>query len=64
MSTPTPGAPRSIPQDVPPHILERLRGEGVTSLEQWRALGRRRLHLFGIVPSMVRQLDQLARGAP
>jgi hypothetical protein len=50
--------------DVPVRILALLRAEGVTSFADWRALGRKRLSIFGIVPSVVRQLDALARGAP
>lgn len=45
-----------------PHVLATLAREGVTDLAAWKKLGRRRLRIFGIVPSVVRQLDQLARG--
>ena len=49
--------------DIPPRLRERLAAEGVSTFLQWRALGRKRLQIFGIVPSMVAQLDELARGA-
>lgn len=47
--------------ELPPAILERLAAEGVHSLSDWRALGRRRHQLFGIVPSVIRWLDELSR---
>ena len=45
-----------------PHVLATLAREGVTDLAGWKKLGRRRFRIFGIVPSVVRQLDRLARG--
>jgi hypothetical protein len=48
---------------LPAHVIALLRAEGVTTLGAWRALGRRRRAIFGITASMVRQLDELARGA-
>lgn len=47
--------------DLPPTILARLAAEGVATFADWRALGPRRHQLFGIVPSVVRQIDALAR---
>jgi hypothetical protein len=47
---------------VPARVLERLAAEGIASLADWRALGPRRHRIFGITVSMVRQLDELARG--
>lgn len=57
------GSPTSIPESVPESIRERLAGEDVHALDDWRRLGRRRHQIWGIVPSIVRQLDELARGA-
>lgn len=45
-------------------IRARLEREGLNSPEQWRAAGKRRHLIFGVVPAMVAQLDALARGAP
>jgi hypothetical protein len=42
-------------------ILERLAAEGVRTLEQWRALGRRRHELFGVTRRVAEQLDALAK---
>lgn len=39
-----------------------LRAEGIVTPRQWRAAGRRRHRIFGIVPHVVRELDALARG--
>jgi hypothetical protein len=58
------GSARSLPRrvawaDLPPAIATRLAAEGVTSLADWRALGRRRLQIFGVTRAMVAQLDEL-----
>jgi hypothetical protein len=50
--------------ELPPAILERLAAEGVTTFEQWLALGSKRRAIFGITRATVRHLDALARGAP
>jgi hypothetical protein len=50
--------------DQAPVLLERLEAEGIRSVADWRALGRRRFRIFGITRSMAAQLDELARGAP
>ena len=55
-----PSAAPLIAQLVAPYIAQRLRSEGVVTLKDWRALGRRRHRLFGIVPHVVRELDALA----
>jgi len=49
---------------LPPAILARLAAEGVETLEQWRALGRRRRQLWGITAARVAEIDELARGTP
>ena len=46
-----------------PHVLQLLEREGVRTPQDWKRLGKRRLLIFGIVPSVVRDLDRLARGA-
>lgn len=46
---------------LPPHIAERLAAEGVHSLEDWCALGRRRLTIWGVTRRIVTELDALAR---
>jgi hypothetical protein len=59
-----PSAPQ-IPQnpfDNPTTAL-RLAGYGVRSLDEWRALGRKRLALFGVTSRMVAELDALEREA-
>jgi hypothetical protein len=45
---------------LPDHILDRLDAEGIRSLDDWRALGRRRFRIWGITRSMARKLDALA----
>ncbi len=46
---------------LPDSIVERLRAEGINSLADWVALGRRRLAIFGVTRRMVTELDALAR---
>lgn len=54
--------PRGVRETpLPEHLNSRLAAEGVYSLEDWRALGRRRLRLFGIPPRLAAELDALAR---
>ena len=53
----------ALPADLPDSLLERLRAEGVASLEEWVALGRRRRQIFGITRAVVEQLDALAKAA-
>ena len=58
------GTARSIAHALPPHIVERLKSEGITTVEDWRRLSRRaRRSLWGVVPSTIRILDRLARQA-
>ncbi len=47
--------------DLPPSIVERLKHEGVHCLADWRELGPKRFHIFGITRSVAQQLDNLAR---
>lgn len=46
---------------LPEHVLDTLADAGVTDLQSWRGLGRRRLRLFGITRSTVALLDAAAR---
>jgi hypothetical protein len=50
--------------EIPVHILARLAAEGVSTLAEWRALGRRRYEIWGITRKTVAQIDQLARTQP
>lgn len=47
--------------ELPLPLLERLRAEGVETLEGWVALGRRRRQIFGVTRAVVLQLDALAK---
>lgn len=47
--------------DVPPLLRDRLSRNGINSVTDWRALGRKRHLVFGVTSKMVRQLDALAR---
>lgn len=53
----------ALPADLPHPLLERLRAEGVATLEAWVALGRRRREIFGVTRAAVAQLDALAKSA-
>jgi hypothetical protein len=53
----------ALPIELPTTLIERLRAEGVATLEEWVALGRRRLQIFGVTRAAVAQLDALARAA-
>ena len=44
-------------------VLERLRAEGIATLEAWVAVGRRRRQIFGVTRAAVAQLDALAKAA-
>ena len=47
---------------LPAHTLERLRAEGVNSLDDWRRLSsKRKRAIFGITRRTVKQLDASAR---
>ncbi len=51
----------ALPIELPDSLLERLRAEGIETLEAWVALGRRRREIFGVTRAAVTQLDQLAK---
>jgi hypothetical protein len=53
----------ALPTDLPLPLIERLRAEGVATLEAWVALGRRRRQIFGVTRAAVAQLDSLAKAA-
>ncbi len=52
-----------LPAELPLTLLERLRAEGIATLEAWVALGRRRRQIFGVTRAAVEQLDALAKAA-
>jgi hypothetical protein len=51
----------TLPAELPLRLIERLRAEGVATLEEWAALGRRRRQIFGVTKAAVEQLDTLAK---
>lgn len=51
----------ALPAELPSPLIERLRAEGVATLEAWVALGRRRKEIFGVTRTAVAQLDSLAK---
>ena len=51
----------ALPAELPPRLIELLRAEGVATLEEWVALGRRRRQIFGVTKAAVAQLDVLAK---
>lgn len=53
----------ALPPELPLPLIERLRAEGIASLEAWIALGRRRLRIFGVTRAAVAQIDALAKRA-
>lgn len=53
----------ALPNELPLPLIERLRAEGVATLEAWVALGRRRRQIFGVTRAAVAQLDALAKAA-
>jgi hypothetical protein len=53
-----------LPESLPAGVIERLHVEGVHTLADWRALGRRRFELWGVTRATANLLDILARGAP
>jgi hypothetical protein len=59
-------APASTPfpfDQLEPHIAQRVRAEAIETCEGWRALGRRRKLIFGIVPSACARIDNAVRAA-
>ena len=53
----------ALPVELPLPLIERLRAEGIATLEAWVALGRRRRQIFGVTRATVEQLDTLAKAA-
>jgi hypothetical protein len=53
----------ALPAELPLPLIERLRAEGIATLEAWVALGRRRRQIFGVTRAAVEQLDALAKVA-
>jgi hypothetical protein len=53
----------ALPSELPLSLIERLRAEGIATLEAWVALGRRRRQIFGITSAAVAQLDAFAKAA-
>lgn len=53
----------TLPPELPLPLVERLRAEGVATLEAWLALGRRRLRIFGVTRAAAAQIDALAKRA-
>ena len=47
--------------ELPAVILERLEREGVTTPEQWKALGYRRREIWGLTRAMVVLVDTCSR---
>jgi len=53
----------ALPAELPPALVERLRKQGIATLEEWVALGRRRRQIFGVTRAAIAQLDALAKAA-
>jgi len=53
----------ALPSELPLPLIERLRAEGIPTLEAWVALGRRRRQIFGVTSAAVAQLDAFAKAA-
>lgn len=53
----------ALPTELPVSLIERLRAEGIATLEAWVALGRRRRQIFGVTRAAVEELDALAKAA-
>jgi hypothetical protein len=48
---------RPLPPELPAIVRDRLRSEGVSTVEDWQRLGTRRYQLFGITRLMADQVD-------
>jgi hypothetical protein len=46
-----------LPEELPAAVLQRLAAEGITTVAQWRALGRRRREIFGLTARMVARVE-------
>ena len=54
--------PKSITEvGLPAHVIACLEREGVHTLQDWKRLGKRRLRIFGVVPTTIDALDLAAR---
>lgn len=53
----------TLPAELSPRLVDLLRAEGISTLEAWVALGRRRRQIFGVTRAAVEQLDSLAKAA-
>jgi hypothetical protein len=53
----------ALPTELPPRLVDLLRAEGISTLEAWVALGRRRRQIFGVTRAAVEQLDTLAKAS-
>ena len=53
----------TLPAELSPRLVDLLRSEGISTLEAWVALGRRRRQIFGVTRAAVEQLDSLAKAA-
>lgn len=62
--SPTTRTPAPDLSALPLHLVQRLQAEGVTTLDDWRALGRRRLSIWGVTRRTVAELDALAGRRP
>ncbi|HVN44598.1 MAG TPA: hypothetical protein VMT66_05050 [Steroidobacteraceae bacterium] len=51
----------ALPNELPQTLIDRLRAEGIATLEAWVALGRRRHQIFGVTRAAVALLDSLAK---
>ena len=49
--------PLPLPSELPATVLQRLGDQGVTTCDQWQALGRRRHGIFGITRRMIAEID-------
>jgi hypothetical protein len=63
ISEDSPSMSHELPSELPLSLIERLRAEGVATLEAWVALGRRRRQIFGVTSAAVAQLDACAKAA-
>jgi hypothetical protein len=44
-------------------LIERLRAEGITSCEQWRALGAKRGRIWGVTRKICKRIDRAVAAA-
>jgi hypothetical protein len=53
----------ALPAELPPRLIDLLHAEGISTLEAWQALGRRRRQIFGVTRAAVAQLDALVKAS-